>query len=45
MAKQYNRQFDWTKPIIIENKEFPTTVFPVEDNENNINQMRVGTNA
>lgn len=45
MAKQYNRQFNYKNPFIINGKEFPTTLFSVEDNENNINQMRVGTNA
>ena len=45
MAEKRNRQFDWSKPFIINNKEFPTTVFPVEDDQNNIKQTRVGANA
>ena len=31
MAEKRNRQFDWSKPFIINNKEFPTTLFSVED--------------
>ena len=31
MAEKRNRQFDWKKPFIVNGKEFPTTVFPVED--------------
>ena len=45
MAEKRNRQFDWSKPFIINNKEFPTTLFSVEDDQNNIKQTRVGANA
>lgn len=41
----YVRKFDWSNPIFIGDKEFPTTLFSVEDNENNIKQRRVGANA
>ena len=46
MANKNNtRSFNWKNSINVGNQEFPTTLFSVEDSENNIYQRPVGVNA